>query len=59
MEYESPRPSSEICDLSIAQLHRGIRNRQISSLEIAEAYLRRIRSRDPKVQAFILSLIHI
>ena len=53
MEYESPRPSSDICDLSIAQLHRGIKNRQISSLEIAEAYLRRVRSRDPKVQAFL------
>ena len=53
MENESPRPSSEICDLSIAQLHRGIKTRQLSSLEIAEAYLRRIRSRDPKVQAFI------
>ncbi len=53
MEHESPGRPSEICDLSIAQLHRAIKNRQISSVEIAEAYLRRIRSRDPKVQAFI------
>ena len=53
MEREASRPACEICDLSIAQLHRGIRKRQISPVEIAEAYLRRIRSRDPKVQAFI------
>ena len=53
MEHESPGSACEICDLSIAQLHRAIKNRQISSVEIAEAYLRRIRSRDPKVQAFI------
>ncbi len=53
MEREASLPACEICDLSIAQLHRGIRKRQISPVEIAEAYLRRIRSRDPKVQAFI------
>lgn len=53
MEHESPGSASEICNLSIARLHREISNRQISAVEIAEAYLRRIRSRDPKVQAFI------
>ncbi len=53
MNHEPPGRPSEICDLSIAQLHREIKNRQLSSVEIAEAYLRRIRSRDPKIQAFI------
>ena len=53
MKNEPSESASEICDLSIAQLHREIKNHQISSLEIAEAYLRQIRSRDPRVQAFI------
>ena len=53
MEHETSRPACEICDLSIAQLQRSIRKRQLSSVEIAEAYLRRIRTRDPKVRAFI------
>ena len=53
MKPEPPGSASEICGLSLAQLHREIKNRQLSSVEIAEAYLRRIRSRDPKVQAFI------
>ncbi len=53
MINEPPGRPSEICDLSIAQLHREIQNRQLSSVEIVEAYLRRIRSRDPRIQAFI------
>jgi len=53
MKNEPSGPASEICDLSIAQLHREIKNRQISSVEIAESYLQQIRSRDPGVQAYI------
>ena len=53
MRREPPGPASEICELSIAQLHREIENRQLSSAEIAEAYLARIRSCDPRVRAFI------
>ena len=53
MKNEPSGRPSEICDLSIAQLHQAIKNRQLSSVEIAEAYLRRIRSRDSQVQAFI------
>ena len=53
MRHESSGPANEICDLSIAQLHREIRKRQLSAVEIAEAHLRRIQSRDPVVQAFV------
>ena len=53
MRREPFGPASEICELSIAQLHREIENRQLSSAEIAEAYLARIRSCDPRVRAFI------
>ncbi|NDY42199.1 Asp-tRNA(Asn)/Glu-tRNA(Gln) amidotransferase subunit GatA [Dissulfurirhabdus thermomarina] len=44
---------SELTELTIGQLHRRLRAREVSAVEVARAYLDRISAVDPKVGAYL------
>ncbi|HVA68209.1 MAG TPA: amidase [Candidatus Binataceae bacterium] len=46
--------SNEILDLDVAALSQKIRNRELSSAEITEAYLGRIAATDDRIRAYII-----
>ena len=51
-----PDATSELCFLPATELAARIRRRDLSPVEVVEAYLRRIEARNPVVNAYTLVL---
>jgi aspartyl-tRNA(Asn)/glutamyl-tRNA(Gln) amidotransferase subunit A len=43
----------DICELSITETHKGLVEKKFSSLDITKAYLKKIKSEDKKISAFL------
>jgi len=44
---------SELLDLTISQLHEGLRDKKFSSVEVTKTYLSEIEKKDPAVEAYL------
>ena len=53
MTTENEMETNDLCSRSVGELARLIQCKDVSPVEVVEAYLRRIEARNPKLSAFL------